>query len=189
MIEWDRAFLNPFLPGSVKPGPRQSCHKTPAKSRVFDQGSKVRRAFGNTDGERFSAVFPAVCSRYARGMADRDEPDWERSADIDRVTPAGEPYDAWVLANFVDAGGRLVRIPAQRKKKLAVLRWLSEEFQPGRRYPEEEVNRIISRRHPDFATLRRYMVDEELMQRRSGIYWRTGSVPNLGHDPESWPAP
>ncbi len=96
-------------------------------------------------------------------------------------------YDARVLENFSDASGRLIAIPAQRKKRLAVLRWLAEEFQPGRRYPEAEVNRIISRRHPDFATLRRYMVDEELMQRRSGIYWRTGSVPDLGHDPMTWP--
>ncbi len=103
------------------------------------------------------------------------------------MTDAG--YDARVLEIFSDASGRLVAIPAQRKKRLAVLRWLAEEFQPGRRYPEAEVNRIISRRHPDFATLRRYMVDEELMQRRSGIYWRTGSVPNLGHDPGSRPAP
>ncbi|MGA7911202.1 MAG: DUF2087 domain-containing protein [Candidatus Dormiibacterota bacterium] len=101
------------------------------------------------------------------------------------MTDAG--YDARVLENFSDATGRLVAIPAQRKKRLAVL--LVEEFQPGRRYSEAEVNRIISRRHPDFATLRRYMVDEELMQRRSGIYWRTGSVPNLGHDPGWWPAP
>lgn len=42
---------------------------------------------------------------------------------------------------------------------------------------------VISRRHLDFATLRRHLVDEELMQRRSSIYWRTGSMPNLGHDP------
>jgi hypothetical protein len=97
--------------------------------------------------------------------------------------------DARVLEIFVDAGGRLVSIPAQYKKRLAVLRWLAEDFQPGRRYPEAEVNRIISRRHPDFATLRRHLVDEELMQRRRSVYWRTGTVPNVGHDPESWPGP
>lgn len=97
------------------------------------------------------------------------------------------PYDDRVLANFVDAGGRLLGIPAQRKKRLVVLRWLAEDFQPGRRYPEAEVNRIIGR-HPDFAALRRLLVDEELMQRRRAIYWRTGSVPDLGHDPASWPS-
>ncbi len=88
--------------------------------------------------------------------------------------------------HFVDHG-RLTVIPVQRKKRMTVLRWLVEDFQPGRRYAEREVNRIISRRHPDFAALRRYMVDEELMQRDHGVYWRTGSPPNVGHDPASWP--
>jgi hypothetical protein len=96
-------------------------------------------------------------------------------------------YDARVRDNFVDAGDRLVSIPVQRSKRMAILRWLVEDFQPGRQYNEAEVNEIFSRRHPDFAALRRYMVDEELMQRRRGIYWRTGSVPNIGHDPQSWP--
>ncbi|HEY1420657.1 MAG TPA: DUF2087 domain-containing protein [Candidatus Dormibacteraeota bacterium] len=106
----------------------------------------------------------------------------------DREAAGVDPYDAWVLVNFLDAAGRLTGIPAQRKKRLAVLRWLAEEFQPGTRYAEADVNRIISRRHPDFATLRRHLVDEELMQRRSGIYWRTGSIPNVGHDPREWPS-
>jgi hypothetical protein len=97
-----------------------------------------------------------------------------------------DPRRDSVVANFVDADGRIVSIPVQRKKRLAVLRWLVEDFQPGRLYPEAEVNTVISRRHADFAALRRYMVDEELMQRRRGMYWRTGSVPNVGFDPP-WP--
>lgn len=95
--------------------------------------------------------------------------------------------DDRVLENFVNESGRLTAIPVQRKKRLAVLRWLVEDFQPGRRYPEAEVNRIIKRRHPDFASLRRFLVDEELMQRRRSVYWRTGTVPNVGYDPPSWP--
>jgi len=98
-----------------------------------------------------------------------------------------QSYDHRVLQTFVDDAGRLMTIPVQHKKRLAVLRWIVEDFQPGRLYPEEEVNRIISRRHPDFAALRRYLVDEELMQRRRGVYWRTGSVANVGYDPPSWP--
>jgi hypothetical protein len=96
-------------------------------------------------------------------------------------------YDARVRQNFVDAAHRLVSIPVQRRKRLAILRWLVEDFQPGRQYTEAEVNQIISRHHPDFAALRRYLIDEEMMQRQRGIYWRTGSVPNIGHDPPSWP--
>jgi hypothetical protein len=98
-----------------------------------------------------------------------------------------DDHQARVVENFLDAEHRLVTIPAQRTKRLAILRWLVEDFQPGHRYPEPEVNRIISRRHADFATLRRYLVDEELMQRSRGIYWRTGSLPNVGQDPPSWP--
>jgi hypothetical protein len=97
--------------------------------------------------------------------------------------------DARVRANFVDSADRLVAIPVQRKKRLAVLRWLVEDFQPGRRYDEADVNRIIARRHPDFATLRRYLVDEEMMQRERSVYWRTGSLPNVGHDPRTWADP
>jgi hypothetical protein len=95
--------------------------------------------------------------------------------------------DDHVLENFVDGAGRLIAIPVQRKKRLVVLKWLVEDFQPGRTYKEAEVNRVIGRRHPDFAALRRYLVDEELMQRRRSVYWRTGSVPNVGYDPPSWP--
>ena len=91
------------------------------------------------------------------------------------------------LENFVDVAGRLLSIPVQRKKRVVVLKWLVEDFQPGSKYEEAEVNRILARRHPDFAALRRYLVDEELMQRRRGVYWRTGSVPNVGFDPPSWP--
>src|SRR5487761_1022019 len=102
---------------------------------------------------------------------------WLRAA----LSPTYSPdYDARIRENFVE---RLVSIPVQRKKRMAILRWLVEDFRPGTRYPESEVNRIITRRHPDFATLRRYLVDEELMQRQHGIYWRTGTVPNIGHDP------
>ena len=94
-----------------------------------------------------------------------------------------------VLQNFVDVGGRLISIPVQHKKRVAVLRWLVEDFQPSRLYSEAEVNRIIGRRHPDFASVRRFLVDEELMQRRRSMYWRTGTVPNVGWDPPAWPDP
>jgi hypothetical protein len=100
-----------------------------------------------------------------------------------------DELDARVLENFVDASGRLLSIPAQHKKRMSVLRWLVEDFEPGQRYPEAEINQIIGRRHWDFAALRRFLVDEELMQRHNSIYWRTGSVPNTGHDPSAWPEP
>lgn len=75
-----------------------------------------------------------------------------------------------VLANFFE-GERLVRIPAQHGKRLIVLRYLAETvFEPGREYPEKELNQALALRHPDVASLRRYLVDEGFMTRSASIY-------------------
>jgi hypothetical protein len=87
-----------------------------------------------------------------------------------------EPWEDRVLAIFV-RGGRLQQIPARRKKRLVVLRWLADHFRPAERYTEAQVNEILLRYHEDSASLRRLMVDEELMQRRDGLYWRAGTLP------------
>ncbi len=67
---------------------------------------------------------------------------------------------------------RLKEIPTQRKKQVIVLRRLAQEFEPGIHYTEKEVNAILKRYHPDFATLRRYLVDNKLMERDTRLYWR-----------------
>ena len=71
-------------------------------------------------------------------------------------------------------GGRLVEIPAKHAKRLVVLTRLALEFEPGIRYPEREVNQALRRFHDDHVTLRRYLVDEGLLSREKGEYWRTG---------------
>jgi hypothetical protein len=70
--------------------------------------------------------------------------------------------------------GRLLQIPTVRSKRLIVLDVLAQEFEPGRRYSEQMVNLILGRFHPDVAALRRYLVDEEFMDREGGEYWRAG---------------
>src|SRR3954451_1196004 len=72
--------------------------------------------------------------------------------------------------------GRLREIPAKRSKRLIVLNRIALEFDVGRRYPEPEVNEIVARFHNDHAALRRYLVDEELLSRDHGEYWRTGGL-------------
>jgi hypothetical protein len=57
-----------------------------------------------------------------------------------------------------------------------VLDWLAQRFEPGRRYSEETVNLVISRVHPDTAALRRYLVDDGLLSREGGVYWRSGGT-------------
>jgi DNA-binding transcriptional ArsR family regulator len=82
--------------------------------------------------------------------------------------------DAWekkVLADFFN-GERLKEIPASRKKREVILRWLVEKFQHKKRYSEKEVNTIISKHHPDFATLRRELICSKLLKRQEGVYSR-----------------
>lgn len=72
------------------------------------------------------------------------------------------------------SGEQLTEIPAQRRKRLVVLERLAQEFEPGLRYDEAELSQQLQRFHADYAALRRYMVEESLMTRADGIYWRTG---------------
>jgi hypothetical protein len=87
---------------------------------------------------------------------------------------AGVEEDAYrnkVLKTFF-RHGHLVQIPAQLKKWGIVLEKIVEEFEPGREYPEKEVNLILLDFHEDVASLRRGLIEHGLMKREKGIYRR-----------------
>ncbi len=77
-----------------------------------------------------------------------------------------------VLQGFVDAEGKLKQIPASRKKRAVVLRWLMKSFTADRRYSESEVNAAIQEHHWDSATLRRELVGHRMLARKDSLYWR-----------------
>ena len=80
-----------------------------------------------------------------------------------------------VLRAFV-VDGRLQSIPAAAGKRLVILDWLAQEFEPGRTYSEKMVNLVLGQRHADTAALRRYLVDEGFLDRAHGQYWRSGGT-------------
>jgi hypothetical protein len=84
--------------------------------------------------------------------------------------------DDRVLAAFQRPDGTLHTIPTKRAKRLVVLDHLAQSFEPGRRYSEAEVNDVLERAHPDYAALRRYLVDEQFLARQNGEYWRVGGT-------------
>ena len=84
--------------------------------------------------------------------------------------------DERVLANFLTEDGRLRTIPSKHSKLLVVLDHLAQEFEPGRTYPESEVNETLKRFHPDFAALRRHLVENGFMTREDNRYWRSGGT-------------
>jgi hypothetical protein len=124
-----------------------------------------------------------------RGLVDQDRHGWrlaeeELRASARAAAVAGAPEDehggapaeaARVLRAFVQ-GRRLTAIPTQRSKRLVVLDLLAQDFEPGRRYSEAMVNLMLGQWHADTAALRRHLVDEELLAREAGTYWRIGGT-------------
>ena len=104
----------------------------------------------------------------AQRLLSRD--DLPKLADgIDRTA-----YDRKVLKSFVRADGTLKSFPAQAKKFQVLLRYVLDAFEPGRRYSEKQVNTLLSRYSADTASLRRGLIEYQLMAREAGgsAYWR-----------------
>ena len=78
-----------------------------------------------------------------------------------------------VFRAFVD-DGRIIRMPAKWARRLVLLERVAQLFEPGVRYDEASVNRILMGVYDDYVSLRRYLVDAQLMDRDAGIYWRSG---------------
>lgn len=73
--------------------------------------------------------------------------------------------------------GRITRLPAKWSKRLVLLDHVARLFEPGRRFPEAEVNAILAEVFPDdVAALRRYLVDGGFLDREAGEYWRAGGT-------------
>jgi len=131
-----------------------------ALGRLFDAGLVIA---GN-DGAL--AVLGAAFQQAARAALARPP----------RDEHAAEPAERRKVLDVFVVDGRITSIPAVHSKRLVVLDWLAQDFEPGVRYDERALNAILERRHPDPATLRRYLVDEHLLDRAGGEYWRIGGT-------------
>ncbi len=111
--------------------------------------------------------------------------------ELARMTPAPKPDMTWVddldlseadrkVFYSYFRGRQLKQIPTKQSKLLVILRWLAEKFAPGVQYTEDEVNAILKTVHPDYARLRRELVDFKLLAREGGggLYWRVVEPPD-----------
>ncbi|WP_229401577.1 DUF2087 domain-containing protein [Micromonospora okii] len=109
--------------------------------------------------------------------------DGERLRELARAgaaAPTAPATDAreTILRTFL-RDGALTRLPAQRGRRRVLLEHITARtFEPGRRYPERAVDDALrpwcEGGEADHVTLRRYLVDDLLLTRESGVYWRTG---------------
>jgi biotin operon repressor len=95
---------------------------------------------------------------------------FEKGEEEEDMSELNETLEATVLRNFFAKDGKLRQIPAQYKKKLIVLQMLAEKLEPGRIYPERELNEWIKQYHEDFATIRRELIMHQFMYREREMY-------------------
>jgi len=124
----------------------------------------------SVDGEHYEIDVPALRDA-ARAAADLDVP-------MDPIIGYGMTDDEQAILRRFFAGRTVTEIPANRAKRQVLLQRLALEFDVGRRYTEREVNEILFAFHPDWSTLRRYLVDEGFLDREhleeQNWYWRAG---------------
>ncbi len=132
-------------------------------ARLKDAGLVSARA------EQYYAVYTLNSARLeqtARVLLEKNSlHELAREVDLDA-------YDRKVLKTFLTPEGRVRQIPAQHKKQEVVNRYLAAQFEFGREYTEKEVNEILARFHEDTAWFRRALIDNHLMARKDGRYWR-----------------
>lgn len=78
-----------------------------------------------------------------------------------------------IINNYFDKNGHLKEIPSKEKKKIVVLKHISQNFRYGEQYTEVQINRTIKRIHDDYATVRRELVEYGFMDRKDdcSTYW------------------
>ncbi len=134
------------------------------------------------DGDQY-AIDPAALRDAARATAELDVP-------MDPIIGYGMTDDEQAILRRFFAGRTITEIPANRAKRQVLLQRLALEFDVGQRYTEREVNEILFAFHPDWSTLRRYLVDEGFLDREhaddQNWYWRAGGrvtdLPSDGPD-------
>ncbi|WP_057761416.1 DUF2087 domain-containing protein [Cytobacillus praedii] len=90
---------------------------------------------------------------------------------IKKFTFTAEERKKTIEAFFKD--GILRELPSKEKKKIIIFLELIKKFEGGVTYSEKEVNERLSLIFADFAILRRYLVDYQLLERSKDCrdYW------------------
>lgn len=130
-----------------------------ALARLVDS----RLVVGDDDGLRVDGAAIARAARAALARPPSDE-------------HAGEtPERRKVLEAFV-RDGIITSMPTAPAKREIVFDWLAGTFEVGRRYSEAEINAALEGHAEDHVSLRRALVDAELLCRVDRTYWRCGGT-------------
>lgn len=80
-----------------------------------------------------------------------------------------------VLANYFkgDFTNRIEVFPSKEKKKLILLEFIAAQFEPNRKYSENEMNEILKKVYHDYVSIRRYLIEYGFLDRNKdgSSYW------------------
>ena len=149
--------------------------------KVFvEPGDKVHR--GDVFARVPTAGHPtaATCtSRCAPWRAASTPPRWPRpllGLAPRRRRDSVSARSGW-LRNFFDDGRTAAHDPEKARQSARRARPSGAgASSPARPYAEAEVNVMLQGFHPDHAALRRYLVDNDILTREDGSYWRSGGT-------------
>jgi hypothetical protein len=80
------------------------------------------------------------------------------------------------IDQFFRPDGTLISIPVKPAKRIAVLHHIARDLSPDTKYPEKQLNLIISKYHHDTAAIRRYMIEYGILERDGeSVYWLSAS--------------
>lgn len=104
-----------------------------------------------------------------RALVLTEKAEQAQDAETEHRTVVGRFFKDGVLTSF----------PAKRKARAHVLLYLVNYFDPGVKYSEKQINKTLKAFWPDFAYLRRELVDYGYLKRNdlTGVYWLTEIAP------------
>lgn len=146
------------------------------KSMGIGSASTIRNhRFQLREKERQARVFLALMELLREKQQEGEAPVRE-SVGRRNAAAQGDAERSRVIAKFFPYGpdGPLTTLAMKPKTRAVVLEVVAQRFVPGQGYTEKEVNEILGNVHPDFASLRRYLVDAGLLKRLpdGSRYWR-----------------
>ena len=85
-----------------------------------------------------------------------------------------------VLGNYFKQGlqGPLDVFPSKEKRKYIIAQEIIKQFEIDKMYVEKEINDLLATIYPDFATVRRFLIDYRFMTRSvdGKQYWIEGGI-------------
>jgi hypothetical protein len=88
---------------------------------------------------------------------------------------APNPPDSEIIARYLRKGV-IWQMPAKPSQRELLLKWLVKRIPFDQKFSETEINGYLGGHSIDHVTLRRYLVDANLLDRDRTGYWRVPSA-------------